>query len=129
MPVFALCNTNITFVEGMLEGLATPLGVGIILGLFLGKPLGIFLLSWLSVKAGLCSMPQGAAWKHVFGVGMIAGIGFTMSIFIALLSFTGQELLMAEAKFSVLVASLLSGICGSLLLSAIAKKGDQSDVS
>ena len=74
-------------------------------------------------------MPQGAAWKHVFGVGMIAGIGFTMSIFIALLSFTGQELLMAEAKFSVLVASLLSGICGSLLLSAIAKKGDQSDVS
>ncbi len=129
MPVFALCNTNIAFVEGMLGGLATPLGVGIILGLFLGKPLGIFLLSWLSVKAGLCSMPQGAAWKHVFGVGMIAGIGFTMSIFIALLSFTGQELLMAEAKFSVLVASLLSGICGSLLLSAIAKKGDQSDVS
>lgn len=129
MPVFALCNTNIAFVDGMLEGLATPLGIGIILGLFLGKPLGIFLLSWLSVKAGLCSMPQGAAWKHVFGVGMIAGIGFTMSIFIALLSFTGQELLMAEAKFSVLVASLLSGICGSLLLSAIAKKSGYNDVS
>lgn len=122
MPVFALCNTNIEFVNGMLEGLATPLGIGIILGLFLGKPIGIFLLSWLSIKTGLCSMPQGAGWKHIFGVGMLAGIGFTMSIFIALLSFTGQELLMAEAKFSVLIASLLSGLCGSLLLSAIAKR-------
>ncbi len=122
MPIFALANTNITFVDGMLGGLLTPLGLGIVLGLFLGKPIGIFVLSWLSVRFGLCSMPSKAAWIHVLGVGMLAGIGFTMSIFIAVLSFTGHELIMAEAKFSVLVASLLSGICGSLLLTAVSKR-------
>ncbi len=122
MPVFALANTNIEFVDGMLAGLVTPLGLGIVLGLFLGKPLGIFLLSWISVKTGLSSMPGKAGWKHLFGVGMIAGIGFTMSIFIALLSFAGQEMLMAEAKFSVLVASVLSGIAGSIFLTSVSKK-------
>lgn len=122
MPLFALANTNIEFVDGMIGGLATPLGLGIVFGLFLGKPVGIFLLSWLSVKLGICSMPSGAAWKHMAGVGMLAGIGFTMSIFIALLSFSGQEQLAAGAKFSVLTASLLSGICGSLLLNFIYKK-------
>lgn len=127
MPIFALANTNITFVEGMLGGLLTPLGLGIVLGLFLGKPIGIFLLSWLSVKLGICTMPNKAAWIHLLGVGMLAGIGFTMSIFIAVLSFTGHELIMAEAKFSVLIASLLSGICGSLLLTAVAKRRTATD--
>lgn len=126
MPVFALSNTNIAFVDEMMAGLVTPLGLGIILGLFLGKPLGIFFLSWCSVKLGLCAMPKHAGWKHILGVGMLAGIGFTMSIFIALLSFSGQELLMAEAKFSVLVASILSGVCGSLFLIAVNKK-DKSE--
>lgn len=135
MPIFALANTNITFVEGMLGGLFTPLGLGIILGLFLGKPIGIFILSWISVKLGICTMPNKASWIHVLGVGMLAGIGFTMSIFIAVLSFAGQDLIMAEAKFSVLVASLLSGISGSLLLTAVPKrqgiteKADHTDIS
>lgn len=118
MPIFALANTNIAFQDGMLAGLFTPMGLGITLGLFLGKPIGIFLLSWLSVKLGLSSMPSGAGWFHVIGVGMLAGIGFTMSIFIAILSFSGQELLLSEAKFAVLTASLVSGISGSLLLRA-----------
>lgn len=125
MPIFALANTNIEFESGMLAGLVTPLGLGIILGLFLGKPIGIFLLSWLSVKLGLSSMPKGAGWWHVIGVGMLAGIGFTMSIFIAILSFTGQELTLAEAKFSILTASLLSGICGSLMLKAVSSRNGQ----
>ena len=124
MPIFALANTNITFVDGMLEGLVTPLGLGIILGLFLGKPIGIFILSWLSVTLGISTIPKHVHWKHVLGVGMLAGIGFTMSVFISLLSFTGQEALMAEAKFAILTASLLSGICGSLLLVSISKKKD-----
>lgn len=122
MPIFALVNTNITFVDGMLDGLFTPLGLGIVLGLFLGKPIGIFTLSWISVKFGIGTMPSKASWIQLLGVGMLAGIGFTMSIFIAILSFTGQELIMAEAKFSVLTASLLSGICGALLLTAISTK-------
>lgn len=116
MPIFALANTNIAFEEGMFAGLFTSLGLGITLGLILGKPIGIFLLSWISVKLGLSSMPQGAGWFHVVGVGMLAGIGFTMSIFIAILSFSDQGLLLAEAKFAVLTASLISGICGSILL-------------
>lgn len=122
MPIFALANTNIEFVDGMLEGLATPLGLGIILGLCLGKPLGIFLFSWLSVKLGFSAMPKNAGWKHILGVGMLAGIGFTMSIFIALLSFTEHELLMAEAKFSILVASVISAVCGSIFLLTVDKK-------
>ncbi|SEL09949.1 Na+/H+ antiporter NhaA [Parapedobacter koreensis] len=124
MPIFALANTNIRFQEEMFYGLFTPLGLGIILGLVIGKPVGITVISWLAVKLRLCTMPDDATWFHIIGVGFLAGIGFTMSIFIALLSFTGQELLMAEAKFSVLVASVLSGTLGALLLSRIARKAN-----
>lgn len=122
MPVFALVNTNMPLHTEMFSGLFTPLGMGILLGLFLGKPIGITLTCWLSVKFGISAFPDKASWAHLIGVGMLAGIGFTMSIFIALLSFAGQELLLEEAKFSVLCASLLSGICGSLFLLFIAKR-------
>lgn len=122
MPLFALANTNIEFENEMIHGLLTPLGMGIILGLCIGKPVGIFVMSWLSIKLGISKMPDQAGWAHIVGIGMIAGIGFTMSIFISILSFTGAELLLKEAKFSILVASLLSGLIGSLLLKSIAKK-------
>ncbi|WP_262249899.1 Na+/H+ antiporter NhaA [Parapedobacter soli] len=122
MPLFALANTNIRFQQEMFHGLFTPLGLGIILGLLIGKPVGITLISWIAVKLRMCTLPDKAAWIHIVGVGLLAGIGFTMSIFIALLSFTGQELLMAEAKFSVLVASLLSGLLGAFTLSMVSRK-------
>lgn len=122
MPLFALANTNIRFQEEMFHGLFTPLGLGIILGLLVGKPLGITLVSWIAVKLRMCTLPDKASWMHIIGVGLLAGIGFTMSIFIALLSFTGQELLMAEAKFSVLVASLLSGLAGAFMLAMVSRK-------
>ncbi len=122
MPIFALANTNIKFEEEMIAGLTTPLGLGIILGLFLGKPIGITLVSWIAVKLKISSLPDKAAWMQIVGVGFLAGIGFTMSIFISVLSFTGQTLLLSEAKFSVLVASILSGVAGALLLTAVAKK-------
>src|SRR5690606_21104699 len=86
LPIFALANTNIHFQDGMVEGLFSSLGMGILLGLIVGKPVGILLLSWLSVKSKLCQLPEGANWVHIVGVGLLAGIGFTMSIFIALLS-------------------------------------------
>jgi len=121
IPIFALANTNITFESGMVEGLLTPLGLGIILGLMVGKPLGIFLTSWLAIKLGISKMPDRSRWIHLLGVGMIAGIGFTMSIFISLLSFSDSPHLMAEAKFSILIGSLLSAILGSLLLIIVAK--------
>ncbi|WP_257669072.1 Na+/H+ antiporter NhaA [Parapedobacter tibetensis] len=121
MPLFALANTNIRFESGMVEGLASPLGLGIIAGLFIGKPLGITLLSWLSVKLGLSELPKGTKWMQVLGIGLMAGIGFTMSIFIALLSFSDLYH-QTEAKFAILVASGLSGIIGYIALSNLGKR-------
>lgn len=124
MPIFAIANTNITFESGMIEGLAGNVGLGILLGLFLGKPIGIFLMSWLSVKLKIAELPAGTNWLHVLGLGLLGGIGFTMSIFIALLSFEGHAL-QTEAKFAVLAASVLSGIAGYFLLS-IYNKGKKT---
>ncbi|WAC10239.1 Na+/H+ antiporter NhaA [Dyadobacter pollutisoli] len=122
MPLFALANTNIRFVPEMLDGLTTSLGLGIILGLVIGKPLGITILSWLTVKMRISVKPAGAGWIHIVGVGMLGGIGFTMSVFIALLSFPGAELILSEAKFSILTGSVLSGILGYLLLNQVSRK-------
>lgn len=121
MPIFALANTNITFQKEMVSGLVSPLGFGIILGLFLGKTLGVSLLSWFAVKIKLAKLPSGANWKHIIGVGMLAGIGFTMSIFISLLSFKEVEYII-EAKFAILCASVLSGIIGFVYLKTLRTK-------
>jgi len=120
MPIFALANTNIRFEKTMLDGLTSPLGLGIIFGLIIGKPLGVTLFSWLSVKFGLANLPVGATWKHITGLGMLAGIGFTMSIFIALLSLQDPTY-QVEAKFAILAASIFSGIMGFLFLKNINK--------
>ncbi|MFC0778635.1 Na+/H+ antiporter NhaA [Flavobacterium sp. HJSW_4] len=121
MPVFALVNTNITFESTMVEGLFSNLGLGIILGLFLGKPIGIFAMSWLSVKLKIAQLPESTTWTHVLGLGLLGGIGFTMSIFIALLSF-GDLLHQNEAKFAILIASTIAGISGFCILSLYNKK-------
>jgi NhaA family Na+:H+ antiporter len=121
MPIFALANTNIQFENKMIEDLASPLGFGIIFGLALGKPIGVTLFSWLAVKLGFAKLPNRATWKHIFGLGLLAGIGFTMSIFIALLSFSNIDYKM-EAKFAILIASLLSGIAGYVFLNALNNK-------
>lgn len=121
IPVFALANTNIRFEAGMVEGLFTNLGMGIILGLLLGKPIGIMLISWLSVKLKISQLPDRAGWIHILGVAMLAGIGFTMSIFISLLSFS-NPVLVQEAKFSILVGSVVSGLLGYVILSSSGKK-------
>lgn len=115
VPIFALANTNIRFEDGMVEGLFTGLGMGIVLGLVVGKPIGILLISWLSVKLKISQLPDQARWIHILGVGLLAGIGFTMSIFISILSFT-DPLLVQEAKFSILVGSFLSGFLGYMIL-------------
>lgn len=119
MPVFALVNTNIRFSNEMLDGLFTPLGMGIILGLVIGKPLGISLISRLAVRLGLSVLPEGTGWAHIIGTGLLAGIGFTMSVFISLLSFAGRALPLSQAKFSILLASLLAGIAGSIFLTSL----------
>lgn len=120
MPLFALANTNIRFEKGMAGGLTTPLGMGVILGLLVGKPLGIFLFSFISVKMGVSSLPSGSQWKHVIGVGILAGIGFTISIFVANLSFESLELL-SQAKFAILTGSILAGAIGYFTLSSLSR--------
>lgn len=121
MPIFALANTNITFQKEMISGLSSPLGLGIIAGLFAGKTIGVTLFSWVAVKLKLGSLPSRSGWKHIIGLGMLAGIGFTMSIFISLLSFS-NELHITEAKFAILCASVISGLAGFIFLKSIRKK-------
>jgi len=125
MPLFALANTNITLQKEMLSGLISPLGFGIIAGLFIGKTIGVTLFSFIAVKLSLGSLPAHAGWKHLIGLGMLAGIGFTMSIFISLLSFS-EEIYITEAKFAVLCASVISGLAGFVFLKSLNKKRDAS---
>ncbi len=122
MPVFALANTNIAFKTGMVEGLFSSLGYGIVLGLFLGKIIGINLFSFIFIKLKISSLPDKSNWTQMLGTGFLAGIGFTMSIFIALLSFKGQPEIQDEAKFAILIASIISGFTGYALLKYSGKK-------
>jgi len=122
MPIFALTNTNIAFTSEMVQGVTSTLGLGIIGGLVAGKLLGINLFSFLAIKMKLSSLPQNSSWTQMIGVGLLAGIGFTMSIFIALLSFKDQIPIQDEAKFAILIASFLSAVLGFTVLRMSAKK-------
>jgi Na+:H+ antiporter, NhaA family len=122
MPIFALTNTNITFNSEMISGLTSTLGLGIICGLILGKLIGINLFSLIAIKLKLSSLPQNSSWIQMIGVGFLAGIGFTMSIFIALLSFKNKIQIQDEAKFAILVASFLAALLGYLILNISSKK-------
>jgi NhaA family Na+:H+ antiporter len=115
MPIFALANTAIVLPLDNLSALISPLSGGIVLGLVVGKPAGIFLASYFSVKYHLARRPAEVNWVQVLGAACAAGIGFTMSIFIASLSFTDPVLLDA-AKISVLAGSLVSAVTGLLIL-------------
>lgn len=117
IPIFAFANTNITLESEMLGGLTSSLGLGITLGLLVGKPIGILLTSFICTKLKLSTLPEGSNWKHIIGVGLLAGIGFTMSIFIAILSFK-DPLHISEAKLSILITSLLAGIVGYFALNS-----------
>ncbi|MGA9213291.1 Na+/H+ antiporter NhaA [Kaistella sp.] len=129
MPIFALANTNITFKGGMVDGLFTNFGYGIIFGLFFGKIIGINLFSWIFIKLKISSLPDKSSWSQMLGAGLLAGIGFTMSIFIALLSFKGHVEIQDEAKFAILVASAISGFSGFSLLKYIGKKKENLESS
>ncbi len=116
LPIFALGNAGLTFHElNLSEAMGHPLSIGIILGLVLGKPIGITLFSYLSVKTKIAALPQDIAWPHIFGVSMFGGIGFTMSLFVSGLSFTSPELI-NYSKFAILAGLLLSAVTGILFL-------------
>ena len=116
MPIFALANTNITFQAKVLDHFVSPLSLGIIFGLFAGKVLGINLFSFLAIRFKLGELPAFSAWKEMIGVGFLAGIGFTMSIFVSLLAFPGNIENQDISKISILFASVLSGFVGFIIL-------------
>ncbi|AZA83078.1 Na+/H+ antiporter NhaA [Chryseobacterium lactis] len=125
MPIFALANTNITFTSHMVAGVTSTLGLGIIGGLILGKLIGINLFSMIAIKLKLSSLPQNSNWTQMIGVGLLAGIGFTMSIFIALLSFKGEIEIQDEAKFAILIASFIAAILGFTILKISSKENPE----
>jgi len=111
LPLFALANTAITISADSISGLFSSVGFGVMAGLFIGKPLGITLASWFAVKLKWCTLPQEITLKMLLGAGMTAGIGFTMSIFIASLSFEEEGLLDA-AKIAIILTSAISAMAG-----------------
>nr|WP_297308647.1 Na+/H+ antiporter NhaA [uncultured Flavobacterium sp.] len=121
IPLFAFANTNITFQQEMIHGLTSPIGLGISFGLFFGKPIGILLTSFICTKLKISSLPEGSRWAHIIGVGFLAGIGFTMSIFVSLLSYS-DPLFVAEAKLSILLTSIIAGLVGFFFLKSLAQK-------
>jgi NhaA family Na+:H+ antiporter len=115
MPIFALANAGVALSpESVTQG-APTVPLGIILGLVLGKPVGLLLASWLAVRVGAVSLPQDVGWGHLVGAAFLAGVGFTMSLFIASLGF-GEGPLLASAKLGILAASVIAGSVGYVLL-------------
>jgi NhaA family Na+:H+ antiporter len=116
MPLFALSNAGVTLSSALFDtGIGSPVTIGVVLGLVVGKPLGIAAFSWLAVRLGIAALPSGVTWPMVGAAGVLGGIGFTMALFIAGLAFTDATLL-DEAKLAILVASTLTGVTGWLLL-------------
>jgi len=117
LPLFAVANTCLPIDSNWHEGLSHENSIGIIAGLVIGKPLGIWFFSFLAVTLGICTLPKDLKWKNIIGAGMLGGIGFTMSIFITLLAFKndGEEVI-TYSKIAILIASFISGLFGFLWL-------------
>lgn len=121
MPIFALANAGVPIASvEYLNIFSNPpgagaVGIGIFLGLVLGKPLGIFLASWVAVKTKLAVMPEGATWRMLLAVACLGGIGFTMSIFVDALAFTNIELI-DRGKIAILMGSTVAAVMGSLMI-------------
>ena len=116
LPIFALANTGVILSADWASQFLQTNSLGIMTGLILGKPLGIYLSSYLAVSHRVCQLPEGLNWNHIFGVGLVAGIGFTMSIFITNLAFPAQTDLINASKIAIFSASLIAGTLGYLWL-------------
>ena len=121
MPVFALANAGVPLGGLGLEALAHPVTAGIALGLFVGKPIGILACVWLATRSGLAQLPAGATWLGLLGVGWLAGIGFTMSLFIGVLAFESEGL-MDQVRLGVLAGSTLAALAGVAVIMASARR-------
>jgi NhaA family Na+:H+ antiporter len=115
MPLFAFANAGLDLSFFTLEGLSQPIPLGLILGLFLGKQLGVLSATWLATKLAWATMPRAASWAQIYGVALLCGIGFTMSLFVGSLAYSSPDL-MQQTRLGVLVGSTLSTIVGLAVL-------------
>ena len=116
LPIFALANTSVVISADWMQSLVSANSMGIIAGLLIGKPLGVTLLCFIAVASGLCRLPPDLNWRHIFGAGILGGIGFTMSIFITNLAFAENIAVINASKTAILLASLSAGVIGFLWL-------------
>ncbi|MGI9044253.1 MAG: Na+/H+ antiporter NhaA, partial [Gemmatimonadaceae bacterium] len=119
LPVFAFANAGVSLGGLSVTEITHPVPLGIVLGLFFGKQVGVVGLSWIAIKTGLASLPEGVGWKHLYGASLLCGIGFTMSLFIASLAFEpGATDYRGLERLGILLGSMLCGASGYLVLRA-----------
>ena len=129
LPLFALTNADVAFLQGDIGArLTSAVTLGVFFGLVLGKPIGIMLFSWLTVKLKIAKLPENVNWLHMLGAAILGGVGFTMAIFVANLAFA-SEAHVAAAKLGILMASLVAGVVGFLLLFSQARAAERSGVA
>jgi Na+:H+ antiporter, NhaA family len=116
VPIFGFANAGVALTGLSMETYTHPVTLGVACGLFFGKQIGVFGATWMAVKSGLVSMPRDATWMQVYGVSLLCGVGFTMSLFIGLLAFPGHADWVNEVKIGVLTGSIMSAIAGLLVL-------------
>jgi Na+:H+ antiporter, NhaA family len=129
VPLFALANAGVAVSGGTIEDSTSgSVAVGIFLGLVVGKPLGVLLFSWFAVRTGIARLPEGATWPQVAAVGVLAGIGFTVALFINELAFDSPELV-EQGKIGILAASAVSAAAGLVALLLVSRGGEAAPVS
>lgn len=127
LPLFAFCNAGIDLRTISLDQLSAGAPLGIIFGLFVGKQLGVFGLSWLAIKLKIATLPKGATWATLYGVALLTGVGFTMSLFVDSLAFEDEALYKGADRLAVLIGSLLSGVAGFFVLYFCSKPQTNED--
>ena len=127
MPLFALANAGVVLGGDMVQAVTHPVSLGVAAGLIFGKQLGILLAAFLVVRFGIGSLPEGITWRHIYGAAWLAGIGFTMALFVSGLAF-GSGPLLSNAKLGILAASLIAGIAGWLILRGAGEQANRNSL-
>jgi NhaA family Na+:H+ antiporter len=124
LPLFAFANAGVSFTGVGMEALLAPVPLGIAAGLFVGKQLGVFVATWLAVRLGFAALPADVRWSQIYGVALLCGVGFTMSLFIGSLAFEHAPQYGAAVRFGILLGSLASALAGYLWLRATLGRAD-----
>lgn len=122
LPLFAFLNAGMLLPTDIPKFSDTVITMAIFFGLVIGKGIGISLFAWLALKVGIARLPEGVHFNHIVGIGFLAGVGFTMSLFISALAFEGQPAMIEQAKLGILLGSLIAGIIGTVILVCVSKK-------